>query len=50
MELYDHEQTIFSSGSSGDVHSQYQVYAIIDDTLDEFDANNNSIINPENVT
>jgi hypothetical protein len=49
LELYNDEQTILSSGSSGDVHSQYQVYAIIDDTSEEFDANNNPIINPENV-
>jgi hypothetical protein len=35
LELYNDEQTIFSSFSSGDVHSQYQVYAIIDDTSEE---------------
>jgi hypothetical protein len=50
IELYDDEQTIFSSSSSGDVHSQYQVYAIIDETSEEFDANNNPIINLEKVT
>jgi hypothetical protein len=50
LELHDDEHKIFSPGSSGDVHSQYQVYAIIDDTSEEFDANNNPIINPENVT
>jgi hypothetical protein len=49
LELYHDEQTIFSSGSNRDVHSQYQVYAIIDDTLEEFDGNNNPIINPANV-
>jgi hypothetical protein len=49
MELYNDEQTIFSLGSSGDIHGQYQVYAIIDDTSEELDANNNPIINPENV-
>jgi hypothetical protein len=49
LELYDDEQTIFSSGSSGDVHSQYQVYAIIDDSSEEVDGNNNPIINPANV-
>jgi hypothetical protein len=49
LELYDDEQTIFSSGSNGDVHSQYQVYAIIDDTSEELDGNNNPIINPANV-
>jgi hypothetical protein len=49
LELYDDEQTIFSSGSNRDVHSQYQVYAIIDDTSEEFDGKNNPIINPANV-
>jgi hypothetical protein len=49
LELYSDEQTIFSSGSSSDVHNQYQVYAIIDETSEELDANNNPIINPENV-
>jgi hypothetical protein len=51
LELYDNEQTIFSSGPNrdGDVHSQYQVYAIIDDSSEELDGNNNPIINPTNV-
>jgi hypothetical protein len=49
LELYNDEQTIFSSSSSGDIHSQYQVYAIINDTSEEFNANNNPIINLENV-
>jgi hypothetical protein len=49
LELYDDEQTLFSSGSNGDVHSQYQVYAIIDDSSEELDGNNNPIINPANV-
>jgi hypothetical protein len=31
LELYDDEQTIFSSSSNRDIHSQYQVYAIIDE-------------------
>jgi hypothetical protein len=50
LELYGDEQKIFSSVSRGAVYSQYQVYAIIDDTSEEFDANNNPIINLENVT
>jgi hypothetical protein len=50
VELYDDEQTIFSSGSSRSFHNQYQVYAIIDETSEELDDNNNPIINPENVT
>jgi hypothetical protein len=49
LELHDDERTIFSSGSNRDVHSQYQVYAIIDDTSEEFDGKNNPIINPTNV-
>jgi hypothetical protein len=36
-------------GSSRDIHSQHQVYAIIDDTSEEFNGNNNPIINPANV-
>jgi hypothetical protein len=31
LELYDDEQTIFSSRSNRDVHSQHHMYAIIDD-------------------
>jgi hypothetical protein len=48
-ELYNDEQTIFSLSPSSDVHNQYQVYAIIDETSEELDANNNPIINPENI-
>jgi hypothetical protein len=48
-EIYDAEQTIFSSGSNGGVNSQYQVYAIIDDSSEELDGNNNPIINLANV-
>jgi hypothetical protein len=36
-------------GSNGDVHSKYQVYAIIGDSSEELDGNNNPIINPANV-
>jgi hypothetical protein len=49
LELYDNKQTIFSSGSNGDVHSKYQVYAIIGDSLEELNGNNNPIINLANV-
>jgi hypothetical protein len=49
LELYDDEQTIFSSGYNRGVHSQYQVYAIIDDSSEELDDNNIPIINPANV-
>jgi hypothetical protein len=44
LELYNDEQTIFSSGSNSDVHNQYQVYVIIDETTEELNANNNPII------
>jgi hypothetical protein len=49
LDLYGDEQTIFSSGSNSDDHNQYQVYSVINETLEECDANNNPIINPENV-
>jgi hypothetical protein len=49
LELYNDKQTIFSLGSSGDIYSQYQVYAIIDKTSKEYDANNNPIVNPGDV-
>jgi hypothetical protein len=49
LELYDDEQTIFSSGSNRDVHSQYQVYTTIDDSSEELDGNNNPIINLANI-
>jgi hypothetical protein len=49
LELYDDEQATFSLGSNRDIHSQYQVYAIIGDLSKEFDSNNNPIINPANV-
>jgi hypothetical protein len=49
LELYSDEQTIFSSGSSHGLSSQYQVYTMIVDNSEEFDDNNNHIINPENI-
>jgi hypothetical protein len=49
LELYNDKHTIFSLGSSGDIHSQYQVYVITNETSEEYDANNNPIINPVNV-
>jgi hypothetical protein len=39
---------MFYSGPNGDVHSKYQVYAIIGDLSEELDGNNNPIINPAN--
>jgi hypothetical protein len=43
QELYDDEQATFSLGSSRGINNQYQVYAIIDETSEEFDNNNNPI-------
>jgi hypothetical protein len=49
LELCDDEQATFSLGSNRDIHSQYQVYASVGDSSEEFDGNNNPIINPTNV-
>jgi hypothetical protein len=49
LELYDDEHTFFSSSSSS-VNHQYQVFAIIYDNSEEFDDNDNPVINPANVT
>jgi hypothetical protein len=49
LELSEDDQTIFSSSSSK-INHQYQVFAIIGDNLEEFDDNNNPILNPANVT
>jgi hypothetical protein len=42
-------QSIFSSSSSK-INHQYQVFAIIGDNSEEFDDNNNPILNPANIT
>jgi hypothetical protein len=49
LELHEDEQTIFSSFSSK-FDNQYQILAIIGDNSEEFDDNNNPILNPTNVT
>jgi hypothetical protein len=49
LELHEDDQTIFSSSSSKTNH-RYQVFAIIGDNLEEFDDNNNPILNPANIT
>jgi hypothetical protein len=49
LELCDDDQTFFSSSRSS-VNHQYQVFAIIGDNSEEFDDNNNPVINPANVT
>jgi hypothetical protein len=48
-ELHEDDQTIFSSSSSK-INHQYQVLAIIGDNSEEFDDNNNPILNPANIT
>jgi hypothetical protein len=45
LELYDDDRDIFLSSSSG-VNHLYQVFAIIGDNSEEFDDNNNPVINP----
>jgi hypothetical protein len=49
LELYEDEQTIFSSFSSK-FDNQYQILAIIGDNSEEFDDNNNPVLNAANVT
>jgi hypothetical protein len=49
LELHEDDQAIFSSFSSK-INHQYQVFAIIGDNLEEFDDNNNPVLNPTNVT
>jgi hypothetical protein len=49
LELHEDDQTIFSSFSSKTNH-QHQVFAIIGDNSEEFDDNNNPVLNPANVT
>jgi hypothetical protein len=49
LELYEDDQTIFSSSNSR-INHQYQVFAITGDNSEEFDDNNNPVLNPANVT
>jgi hypothetical protein len=49
LELHEEDQTIFSSFSSK-FDNQYQILAIIGDNSEEFDDNNNPVLNPANVT
>jgi hypothetical protein len=48
LKLHNDEHTILSSVSSHCARNQHQVYVIINDTSEEFDAKNNPIINPQN--
>jgi hypothetical protein len=49
LELHEDNQTIFSSFSSK-FDNQYQILAIIGDNSEEFDGNNNPVLNPVNIT
>jgi hypothetical protein len=54
LELYDDEQTIFSSDANRCIINRHQVYVIINKTLEEFHNNNNNnnnnpVINPQNL-
>jgi hypothetical protein len=49
LELHEDDQTIFSSFSSK-FDNQYQILAIIGDDSEEFDDNNNPVLNPANIT
>jgi hypothetical protein len=49
LELHEDDQTIFSS-CCGKFDNQYQILAIIGDNSEEFDDNNNPVLNPANVT
>jgi hypothetical protein len=49
LELHEDDQTIFSSRSSK-FDNQYQILANIGDNLEEFNDNNNPLLNPRNVT
>jgi hypothetical protein len=49
LELHEDGQTIFSSFSSK-FNNQYQILAIIGDNSEEFNDNNNPVLNPANIT
>jgi hypothetical protein len=49
LEVHEDDQTIFSSCSSK-FDNHYQILAIIGDNSEEFDDNNNPVLNPANVT
>jgi hypothetical protein len=48
LELHEDDETIFSSFNSK-FDNQYQVLAIVGDNSEEFDENNNPVLNPANV-
>jgi hypothetical protein len=48
LELHEDDETIFSSFNSK-FDNRYQVLAIVGDNSEEFDKNNNPVLNPANV-
>jgi hypothetical protein len=48
LELHEDNQTTLSSWSSK-FGNQYQVLAIVGDNSEEFDNNNNPVLNPANI-
>jgi hypothetical protein len=48
LELHEDDETIFSSFSSK-FDNRYQVFAIVGDNSEEFDDNNNPVLNPANI-
>jgi hypothetical protein len=48
LELHEDDETIFSSFNSK-FDNRYQVLAIVGDNSEEFDDNNNPVLNPANV-
>jgi hypothetical protein len=48
LELHEDDKTIFSSFNSK-FDNRYQVLAIVGDNSEEFDDNNNPVLNPANV-
>jgi hypothetical protein len=49
LELHEDNQTTLSS-CSNKFDNQYQVLAIVGDNSEEFDDNNNPVLNPANIT
>jgi hypothetical protein len=49
LELHNDEQTILSSDANHCISNQHQVYAIINETSEEFDDDNSPLINPQNI-
>jgi hypothetical protein len=48
LELHEDDETMFSSFNNK-LDNRYQVLAIVGDNLEEFDDNNNPLLNPANI-